>query len=412
MPNTAKLIERGSYGLLETILPTESPVVWTSVVTGKLPAKHGIAGFTRKQASGTVDELFNNKDRVTKAIWNIAGDFGRRVAVVGWWMTYPAEPVNGVMISQTNTSESFRRKLGMPWKGILKQGVAGQVYPPRLEAEIMGVLPDIQANLSNEVRHIFGPIAESLTPAAQKVWQSGLWSVRADMTYRQLSTSLLAERPPRDLSLVYFGGTDVYAHRFWRYYEPQNFSVTQRVDTILQFRDVLPNYYRHIDGVIGELVEQAGPDYRIFIIADHGMHPAKEDKLKASERGSSYADHDDAPPGVIIAAGPDISDMVIDAKDVATLRRRSLESLGSIMDITPTLLALMGLPIGRDMDDMVAEALIDRKFLDRFPPLYQDTHDDPAWLAERTRATRESDPLAVPDSRERLEQLRALGYLE
>ena len=52
--------------------------------------------------------LFDNTDRRTKAIWNMASEAGLRVAVVGWWMTFPVEPVNGVMVAQTNTTDQLR----------------------------------------------------------------------------------------------------------------------------------------------------------------------------------------------------------------------------------------------------------------------------------------------------------------
>ena len=95
-----------------------------------------------------------------------------------------------------------------------------------------------------------------------------------------------------------------------------------------------------------------------------------------------------------------------------TLRRDGLQTLASIMDMTPTLLTLMGLPVGEDMDGQVAEGLIERAFLDRFPRLSQPTHDDRAWLAERKRHVRDEGNASAQDQQERLEQLRSLGYLE
>ena len=68
MPETAKLMARGSFGTLETLEPTESPPIWTSIATGKRPEKHGITGFTNPERKGGDDELFNSLDRKTKAI--------------------------------------------------------------------------------------------------------------------------------------------------------------------------------------------------------------------------------------------------------------------------------------------------------------------------------------------------------
>ncbi len=42
LPVLTRLMREGSFGRLETLVPTFSPVIWTTVATGKLPKKHGI----------------------------------------------------------------------------------------------------------------------------------------------------------------------------------------------------------------------------------------------------------------------------------------------------------------------------------------------------------------------------------
>ena len=102
MPNLAALMERGTYGHLRSLRPTSSPIIWTTVATGKVREKHGILDFSHRTAAGE-RALYNSRDRTTKALWNIVGDYNKRVAAIGWWMTYPVEPVRGVMVAQTNT---------------------------------------------------------------------------------------------------------------------------------------------------------------------------------------------------------------------------------------------------------------------------------------------------------------------
>ena len=102
LPNLARLMRQGVYGRLNTLLNPESPIVWTSVATGKIPAKHGIVAFTRRDEKGN-RQLYSNGDRKTKALWNILSDYRQRVAVIGWWMTFPVEEINGIMVAQTNT---------------------------------------------------------------------------------------------------------------------------------------------------------------------------------------------------------------------------------------------------------------------------------------------------------------------
>jgi hypothetical protein len=406
MPETAKLMARGTFGTLETLRPTESPLIWTTIATGKGPEKHGITGFTHPERNGTEDELFNSQDRKTKAIWNIASDASRRVGVVGWWMTYPVEPINGVMLAQTNTSDAFRKKLNMPWKGGLKHGVQGQVYPPEREVEVLSALPLIDAKLGESLIEIFGEFPEPLDPAERALWAKGSWSARADITYRQLALQLLDEAEPYDLFLVYFGGTDVYAHRYWRYYEPERFSMPIRVKSITNFRSVIIDYYRYIDRTIGELIARAPADCRVFIVADHGMHPDPSEMLEGRTR-NPVASHEDAPPGVFIAAGPEIAASAKRPTDLGELSRSDILSLGSVVDVTPTLLALMGLPLNENINGRVLTHVLDEEALTRRQQHTVLTHDTEDW-----RVAREEERRAAPGQNERLEQLRLLGYIE
>jgi len=407
MRETGKLMQRGTFGTLETLIPTESPLIWTTVVTGKQPANHGITGFTNPKRAGTENELFNNRDRTTKAIWNIASDFEKRVAVIGWWMSYPVEVINGVMIAQTNTADTFRKKFKMPWKGTFKRGVSGQVHPPEREDEFLAFLPEIDASLDVLLEEIFGVFPEPLSAAERTIWTKGSWSARADITYSKLALHLLDSDDPFDLFLVYLGGTDTYAHRYWRYHEPARFPLSQSPRAVRNFSGVIFDYYRYVDRKIGELVSRAGADARIFLVADHGMHPIRADDHEGRRKNPHYSDHKDAPAGVFIAAGPGIGVSAQAALPASRWRKADMPQLGHVVDMTPTLLALMGLPLGEDMDGHVMRNVIDPRFMDRVPLEGVPSHDSKRWLTERANQSR-----SAPGQEERLEQLRALGYLE
>jgi hypothetical protein len=84
-----------------------------------------------------------------------------------------------------------------------------------------------------------------------------------------------------------------------------------------------------------------------------------------------------------------------------------MATLGTCLDIAPTLLALKGLPIGSDMDGTFIQQIIEEKFLAAHPPSFVPTHDTWAWVKERPAKL-----LPVEVENERLEQLRSLGYIE
>ena len=105
LPMLKRLIEKGACSILKSTIPPDTPPAWTSIFTGKNPGKHGVYGFL--DLTPQLDEkdknylfrVINSRCRRSPAIWNILSKEGRRVIVINAPLTYPPEPVNGVMIS-------------------------------------------------------------------------------------------------------------------------------------------------------------------------------------------------------------------------------------------------------------------------------------------------------------------------
>lgn len=411
MPHLAGLMQRGTYGLLETSQPTFSPVLWTTIATGKEPQAHGIGGFVKPRRSPKEPQaLFSNADRRTKAVWNIASDAEREVAVVGWWMTFPAEPVNGVMVAQTNTAEQAdvagARNI---WKGALVRDVPGQVWPRAREAEVWSTFDAAAARLDDTEREIFGTFEHPHSELAQRLWENCSWAFRADAVYADLTAGFLGESVGRDLTLVYLGGPDVVGHRFWRWREPSRFADRPPEGEVADLGDVIDDYYVYVDAVLGRLLAAAAPDTRVLVIADHGMHAVNlerqfDDDAPTGDVNSGH--HLDAPPGIVVAAGPGLRS-ADSALDLATLRKQDLPRLAHILDVAPTLLALLDLQPGQDMPGEPAPALLDDARLSAARARGRvATHDTPQWTAQHAALE-----VVDPGEAERLLQLQRLGYV-
>src|ERR1700743_1711924 len=96
MPALAQLIKGGVRGNLATLQPVLSPMLWTSIATGKRADKHGICGFTEPLADARGIGPVRSTSRQCKAILNILTQNGLKSNWVGWFATNPAEPINGV----------------------------------------------------------------------------------------------------------------------------------------------------------------------------------------------------------------------------------------------------------------------------------------------------------------------------
>ncbi len=126
MPTLNGMVNDGVIANLATLDPPLSPILWTSIATGKLADKHGILGFVEPDPNNMSVRPVLSLSRKVKAIWNILSQQGIKTHVVGWWPSHPAEPINGVMVS--NFYQRAVDSYGSPWP------IAdGTVHPKELE---------------------------------------------------------------------------------------------------------------------------------------------------------------------------------------------------------------------------------------------------------------------------------------
>jgi len=418
LPTIAGIIAHGAYGTLETFPGRVSPALWTSIATGKDVDKHGVYDFLRQRNPAL---FYSSADRKTKAFWNILTDRRRRVDTVGWFVTYPAEAVNGVMVAQTNTRDVQRARHTM--KGALLPGIAGQVYPREREAEVFGVMDEVESGLDSLVMERLGAPVASAPKRFRDPLEASSWAFRADAIYERTAALLARETAP-DVLAVYFGSTDVVGHRFWGLTKQRGFpgrlfvgpfgrklaprmhpgSMTNALLGRLFWgamepeereswpRRVLLRTYEYADAALGRLIAAMPPETTVIVVSDHGFRPWG---------------HQDGPDAFFLAAGTSVRPTGGPA--ASSLARSNLRRIGSILDITPTLLALLGIPVGLDMDGRVLDSEF-RSLPGTQRPAPIATHDTKEWLAARAG---QAAPGATTsdDEAERLEQLRALGYI-
>jgi hypothetical protein len=258
-------------------------------------------------------------------------------------------------------------------------------------------------------REVFGQFETPLALLDRRIWDNCQWAFRADETYFRIAMKLARKKPGADLTMVYFGGPDVVGHRFFRYMNPDSFRDKPTPEQIANFGDVIEDYYARIDTMIGDLVDAHGTSATFVVVSDHGMHLDNLDATFAPDdppADVSSGGHEDAPPGVIVAAGPWIRSLS-GGKSVRQLTGTAdLAGVGTVLDITPTVLEMLRVPVGSDMEGHALRWIFKDGFeIERQPPPVE-THDDADFLASRGKK-----PVLDPGEAERIEQLRALGYI-
>lgn len=402
LPNMASLIDRGVCGSIRTIAPALSPVVWTTVATGKSPENHGITGFTDQATGGA----FTSNARRGKAIWNITSDYSLTCNSVGYWITWPAEEIEGVIVSQTSSESQVQ--LQRVEKGMLFRDLEGATYPEEFIDEIWPIVEKASRGdrLSREVVvPVFGDVKQMVPPLPDEIRSlisSSYWSFAADSAYHAAARHLLGTSPA-DLNIVYYGGTDVIGHRFWRYREPGAFTYPIPEEYIAAFGDSIEEYYRLTDMKIGELVALFPETTRVIVMSDHGMHASfLSGKTTTGVLTPLSGHHQDGPPGIFIAAGSGIRKK---GGIAAFLEGDGIDQIGTIFDVAPTLLYLLDIPPARNMrSGKVMKWILDPGLVDGRPVEYVDSHDDGFRPPTASRSTAEAD-------REFIDRMKALGYM-
>jgi predicted AlkP superfamily phosphohydrolase/phosphomutase len=209
---------------------------------------------------------------------------------------------------------------------------------------------------------------------------------------------------PASLVALYLGGTDLIGHRFWRYMEPEHYFYPISAKAIENFRNMIPDYYRAMDRLLGDLLGKMDRDCTVIILSDHGMHPAF---LKKPDSRQNSAHHEDGPPGVLIAAGPGIARSEYPVPQGRTFPpKEAIPSLGKVADITPTILYLYDLPAALDMDGSIMTQLFKKEWLETHKPAYGSSYESGPSTSQN------GEDYSTPMDRELLNRLRDLGYIQ
>jgi predicted AlkP superfamily phosphohydrolase/phosphomutase len=231
LPNLHRLAEQGSSSTLRTAY-NASPVIWTTIATGVTPAEHGITDFIVPSEHGDVP--ISSTIRKVPALWTMLTQVHKKVSVLGWWGSWPAETINGVVVSDR------------------------ALFPLEARASPPSYLPQLAQDIqSARALHYFNPEAEpEQRDAVMAVAARGL------------------VQKPFDLVLLYFRSTDIVSHARWKEFEAVEPIADRHTDSEVE------RIYRAVDAAIGEVMHAAGPEVNVLVISDHGFRAARREELR------------------------------------------------------------------------------------------------------------------------------------
>ncbi|MCM2257928.1 MAG: alkaline phosphatase family protein [Vicinamibacteria bacterium] len=342
MPQFDRLVREGRAGVLQSLYLPLSPLVWTTMATGRSPLEHRILDFTRFNPQTGAREPITSDERRAKAVWEMASESGLDVAVFALWATHPAEPVKGLMVS--DRLFSFLKPEAAP---------AGAVSPASEEAAVHAVRAAVEASVSHAAlreylswlgAEEYATLAAGTNPYAHPATALRRILIETRL-YHRLALERLRRAPAPALTWVYFQGTDSIGHVFAPYAPPRQPSI--EVAEYERYHGVAEAYFREVDRMLGEyraVAEQIGAT--LFVVSDHGFfwkenRPTRVDSFAQATAGLWHRTE-----GISVLWGRGIE-------------QTAARGAGQAAQVASTILALLGLPRGAGLAEPALAGVVE-----------------------------------------------------
>lgn len=365
LPNFARLLDRGASIDLATLRPTQVEPVWVAAVTGKLPQQNGVRSDATYRVSDSdtdmvdvlpdycfayalIDQGFIRRVERSSAslrvrtLWDILTDYGLTSGVVNLPMTAPSSARLGYVLSD-QIDEAARS-------------------PFRL-ADTRAGAPTTAVDIARETFDVWQaqPWHEVLTTFSRgEVEPDDVNRARWDRAYADTAAQLEQQFAVR-FSAMRYEGLEAFGHTHLREAQPELFGDPRRASAE---RSVLDRYYGYLDGEVGRALKALQPGDLLLVVSGFGMDPTPLSKrLLARMQGEPdwTGTHENSPDGFLLAYGTNVAK--------GTLPR------GSVVDLAPTVLYYLGVPVGRDMDGFARTDIFDAAYALEHPVRYVATHE-------------------------------------
>ena len=238
MPTLNSLIAEGVSGNLKSVFPTHSASAWSSFMTGTNPSAHGVFDFKMRLPDGRYRHA---KPDISNVLWHIIGNYGYKVGIFNFPVTFPPDVVNGWIVS-----------------GMLSPELERATYPPLLGVELRKVFPDYLLDIE-WMLYENRPV-DLLNDLIAMVIQN-----------TQVAQYLL-NREAVDCFFMAFIATDRAQHALWQFMDPLH--PNYQADRADEIQPLIYHFYEVLDESIKALVEFCDDETVLILLSDHGFQSA------------------------------------------------------------------------------------------------------------------------------------------
>lgn len=333
LPNFSWLMEEGSWGNLENFTPNEPMVLGHSFNSGKLPAKH-------LQLSEYEYHILNMQQGFYVIPRFI---LFKQHARFGFLRAFQAKP-------PARTKDLW--------------DIFGENKTTYLKRDGYDMVEEIGGEIAPETEIIFNRIFEDLRFETSEIFS---FMKRAFSVDVEIETRVTRDKEEVQPQLLYFllPGLEVAETYFYKFSFPELFGEVDQ-EELNKYSTIIDRYYQFYDEIIGKYLASKKDNELLVVYSPHGIEPLPAWKrviewLLGNPQVSAF--HENAPEGAVFFIGKDI------------VRGNNVEGM-RLIDIAPTLLHYLGLPVGKDMDGIVNSSVLAEKFKTENPVLYISSYEE------------------------------------
>jgi len=334
LPNFKRFKEEGAWGKLRSYSPMLSPVLWTTVATGKSPDEHGVVDFLEwDEVQKTRIPVTSDRVKV-RPIWDILGEKGHTVGIFNWLISWPAQKVNGVLVSDRLGYHIFPHIVGDRLK------VSQLAWPTDYVFKRQHLITSPSEITYEQAM----PFVHVKRGEFERSFRKGRYDIRnpqynlrmilsSKMTMFRLALESVERKQP-DFLALYFDAPDTMMHTYMDYAPPKLDRISQ--SDFDRYKDAVEQSHIVLDRMLGDFLKEADPDTTFILVSDHGFKSGDERPEKSAVIGGNAEEIWHNPEGIIAFLGPQFEP----GKEIKGY---------NLYDITPTLLYLFGQPLAEDM---------------------------------------------------------------
>ncbi|UCE96572.1 MAG: alkaline phosphatase family protein [Candidatus Bathyarchaeota archaeon] len=240
LPTFQRIKKEGYFGISVPPTPAQTPVAWTTFMTGKNPGKHDIFSFIMRQRKTYERQIAQPAMIKSKTLWTLLCEKEKRVGIINVPMS-DMKQVKGFIIPGFLAPTE-----GIPNPELIQKKLTRKFGIQRF---IGDVETEVLLNVKKEPLRFFDRVNQITEETAQ-------------------ISLFLAEEENWDFFMTVLMGTDRIQHFFWRFIDPNHQKYKRN-----QFTELVREYYKKIDGILKKFLDIMDKETIMIVLSDHGFCP-------------------------------------------------------------------------------------------------------------------------------------------